>query len=155
MRRSIAIGGLALASAAALSLFVLSTWTARAEIVRLRADDPSTVAIGAQVYAAECAACHGTDLEGQPDWRVRGADGLLPAPPHDETGHTWHHSGDDLFRIVKLGLPTLIGDPDYATAMPAYGGVLTDDEIVAVLSYIKSTWPAEIRAAHDAKVPTR
>ncbi len=115
----------------------------------LRADDPKTVAQGAEIYAAECAACHGADLEGQSDWRVRGSNGRLPAPPHDATGHTWHHDGETLFRLTKYGIAEMIGDPDYASTMPAYEGVLTDDEILAVLGYIKSTWPAEIRAHHD------
>lgn len=149
------IGGLALAGLATGTLMAVPFGAAEADIVRLDAEDAATVTLGAQVYAANCAACHGTDLEGQPDWRRRGPDGLLPAPPHDASGHTWHHDGDALFRIVKLGLPTLIGDPDYATAMPAYDGILTDDEIIAVLSYIKSTWPADIRAAHDTKVSSR
>ena len=56
------------------------------------ATDPELVALGASVYAQHCAACHGRELEGEPNWRRRKADGTLPAPPHDATGHTWHHS---------------------------------------------------------------
>ncbi|HBC07561.1 MAG TPA: cytochrome C, partial [Rhodospirillaceae bacterium] len=37
----------------------------------------------------------------------------------------------------------------YESDMPGFDGVLTDTEIIAVLSYIKSTWPASIRARHD------
>lgn len=155
MSRSWLVGSVAVVGAVGVLFLAASRWMAEAEIVRLRGDDSEVVTLGARVYADECAACHGADLEGQPDWRFRDADGLLPAPPHDATGHTWHHDGDTLFRIVKLGLPELIGDPDYASAMPAYDDLLTDDEIVAALSYIKSTWPAEIRAAHDAKVSAR
>lgn len=110
---------------------------------------PTIVALGASVYEANCAACHGADLEGQEDWRSPGEDGRLPAPPHDETGHTWHHDGDTLFRLTKYGTGALIGNPDYASNMPIYEGVLTDEEIIAVLSYIKSTWPEEIRARHN------
>ncbi|WOI58079.1 cytochrome c [Palleronia sp. LCG004] len=106
---------------------------------------PSIVAEGAKIYAAECAVCHGVNLEGQPNWRVRGPDGLLPAPPHDETGHTWHHDGETLFNLTKYGLGEMIGDPDYESAMPAFDYVLTEAEIAAVLSYIKSTWPSDIR----------
>ncbi|MGB3471436.1 MAG: cytochrome c [Erythrobacter sp.] len=116
----------------------------------LRAGDPEAVALGADVYAASCAACHGVDLEGQPEWRSPGPDGRLPAPPHDETGHTWHHDGDALFRLTKYGVGSIVGDPNYASNMPVYEGVLTDEEIVAALSYIKSTWPREIRDRHDA-----
>jgi mono/diheme cytochrome c family protein len=115
----------------------------------LNAEDPATVILGEQVYADACASCHGTDLAGQADWKTRGPDGRLPAPPHDASGHTWHHDGDTLFRITKYGVAALIGDPDYQSDMPAYDGTLTDEEIIAVLSYIKSTWPEDIRARHD------
>ncbi len=112
-------------------------------------DDPAVVAAGQQVYAAECASCHGADLEGQPDWRERRADGRLPAPPHDASGHTWHHPDAQLIALTKYGPASLAGG-GYESDMPAYEGKLSDGEIVAVLSYIKSTWPAEIRARHDA-----
>ena len=39
---------------------------------------------------------------------------------------------------------------DYRSAMPAYRGILTDEEIIAVMSYIKSRWPASVRRQHDA-----
>ena len=114
----------------------------------LRADDAELVALGSTVYAAQCASCHGANLEGQPDWRSRGADGLMPAPPHDETGHTWHHDDATLFELTKFGLARFAGD-DYRSAMPAYEDTLSDEEIVAVLSYIKSRWPDEVQARHD------
>ncbi|MBL4645745.1 MAG: c-type cytochrome, partial [Rhizobiales bacterium] len=47
---------------------------------------------GAVIYAEYCASCHGADLEGQPNWQSPDADGKMPAPPHDQRGHTWHHS---------------------------------------------------------------
>lgn len=117
--------------------------------MRLVPDDAEVIVLGAEVYAAECAACHGAALEGQPDWRSPGPDGLLPAPPHDATGHTKHHDDATLFTLTKHGLAGLMDDAP-PSGMPAYEGVLTDAEIVAVLSYIKSTWPADVRARHDA-----
>ncbi|WP_299961176.1 cytochrome c [uncultured Roseobacter sp.] len=111
--------------------------------------DANAVALGATVYQENCASCHGGNLEGQPDWRSPGEDGRLPAPPHDASGHTWHHDGETLFQLTKYGVGALINDPDYASNMPIYDGVLSDDEIIAVLSYIKSTWPDDIRARHD------
>lgn len=123
--------------------------TSATEGAVLHPSDPDVVALGKEIYADSCASCHGANLEGQPKWRSRGADGRLPAPPHDETGHTWHHDGDTLFRLTKYGTGALIGDPDYPSNMPIYEGVLADDEIIAVLSYIKSTWPKEIRDRHD------
>ncbi len=89
------------------------------------------------------------NLEGQPDWRSPGENGRLPAAPHDASGHTWHHDGDTLFRLTKFGTGALIGDSDYESNMPIYDEVLSDEEIIAVFSYIKSTWPDEIRERHD------
>lgn len=111
--------------------------------------DADAVARGAEVYAEYCAACHGAELEGQVlDWRSPGPDGLLPAPPHDETGHTWHHADQLLFRITKYGTEALIGGT-YRSNMIGFGDVLSDAEILSVLAYIKSTWPRQVRAAHD------
>lgn len=108
-------------------------------------DDPARLALGRQLYGQHCASCHGVELEGQPDWQERRADGKLPAPPHDASGHTWHHPDQQLFAITKHGLAPFAG-PDYKTDMPAFGDMLSDDEIWAVLDYIKSRWPEEVRA---------
>lgn len=99
---------------------------------------------GQAIYGEHCAACHGKNLEGQSNWRHRRADGRLPAPPHDETGHTWHHSDAQLFDVTKRGSAAIAG-PGYQSDMVGYSGVLTDTEIWAVLAYIKSRWPAPIR----------
>lgn len=115
----------------------------------LRPDDPAVLAQGQRVYAAHCASCHGARLEGQPNWRERQPDGRLPAPPHDPSGHTWHHPDEILFRITKEGVAKVANLKDYVSAMPLYAGVLGDADIVAALSWIKSQWPAEIRAKHD------
>lgn len=101
------------------------------------------VASGRQVYEAQCASCHGADLKGQPNWQTPLPNGRLPAPPHDATGHTWHHSDADLFTIVKEGVGALV--PGYESDMPAFEGVLTDDQIRAALAFIKSTWPERER----------
>jgi mono/diheme cytochrome c family protein len=94
---------------------------------------------GRSLYKTNCASCHGAQLEGQPDWMSRLPNGRLPAPPHDETGHTWHHSDAQLFRIVKEGLGAIA--PGYETDMPALADRMSDDEIRAVIDYIKSNWP--------------
>lgn len=112
--------------------------------VQIDPNDAELVAIGERIYAQQCASCHGVGLEGQADWRQRKADGRMPAPPHDATGHTWHHDDATLFTVTKFGLQAVAG-PDYESDMPAYSEVLSDREILAVLAYIKSTWPAEVR----------
>ncbi len=111
--------------------------------------DPKQVALGERVYAAQCASCHGARLEGQADWRSRRPDGSLPAPPHDDTGHTWHHADFQLFEMVKRG-SAAYAVPGFRGTMPAYAAVLGDDEIWAVLAYIKSRWPATIRARQES-----
>lgn len=120
-----------------------------AQAVTLEVDNPQIVLNGSRIYDENCASCHGANLEGQPDWRARDADGRLPAPPHDESGHTWHHDSEALFALTKYGIAAVINNPDYPSNMPAYEGILSDDDIIAVLSFIKSTWPDEIRAIHD------
>lgn len=113
--------------------------------------DPSNRALvmqGKQIYANNCASCHGVNMEGQPDWRTRLPNGRLPAPPHDKTGHTWHHPDAVLIDIVKNGLvPGKTAPRDYASDMPAYGTLLSDSDIIAVLAYIKSSWPPRVLEA--------
>jgi mono/diheme cytochrome c family protein len=137
-------------AALALCLAALAGCDARAPApYALRPDDSDVTALGHKVYVQHCAACHGGRLQGQPNWRERDAAGRLPAPPHDASGHTWHHPDAVLFRITRDGVAKAANLQGYDSAMPAYDGVLTDAEIVAVLSWIKSQWPADIRRLHD------
>ena len=73
----------------------------------------------------------------------------MPAPPHDETGHIWHHPDQHLFDVTKSGVGALL--PGYETDMPAFADTLSDEEIWAVLAYIKSTWPPEIQLRQDRR----
>ena len=103
---------------------------------------------GEELYSENCAACHGADLEGQPDWRSPGPDGVLPAPPHDETGHTWHHSDSVLFDYTKLGgkAAHALQGVEFESGMPGFGDQLSDAKIWNIIAYIKSTWPERQRA---------
>ena len=109
--------------------------------------NPQRVALGKSVYLKQCASCHGEHLEGQANWKERLPNGRLPAPPHDATGHTWHHSDKQLFEITKNGASGLL--PGYQSDMPSFNGTLSDDAIWAVLAYIKSTWPVDIRTRQE------
>lgn len=103
---------------------------------------------GAGIYGDYCASCHGADLKGQANWRAQDADGYLPAPPHDETGHTWHHPDAQLIAITRDGTEALVGG-SYKSRMIGFGGTLSPPEILAVLAFIKSTWPQRVIDAHD------
>ena len=138
------VGLAAVIVAAALGWFVL----APAEPDRADTADAKLVAQGQVVYGQQCAGCHGANLEGEPEWRTRRADGMLPAPPHDATGHTWHHSDAALFDITRRGTAAVVGG-SYRSNMPAFGKVLSDREIWAALAYIKSRWPADVREAQE------
>jgi S-disulfanyl-L-cysteine oxidoreductase SoxD len=105
--------------------------------------DGAQAADGAQLYALHCASCHGANLEGQPNWRQRLPNGRMPAPPHDESGHTWHHPDKVLFGITKHGLAPPFAPAGYETDMPAFGGKLRDAEIRAVLAFIASHWTSK------------
>ncbi len=102
--------------------------------------DHEAVEAGEAIYGQYCASCHAADLSGQPNWKTPNADGSYPAPPHDASGHTWHHSDQLLTQIVSVGLDVP------GTQMPTFGDQLTDAEIGAVIEYLKSSWGPDERA---------
>jgi len=111
---------------------------------------------GQSLYAEHCASCHGANLEGQPDWRMPNENGVLPAPPHDETGHTWHHDNQLLFEYTQLGGEEALaarGVTGFASGMPEFGGALTDDDIWDILAYIRSTWPERVQEIQAGRNP--
>ena len=115
-------------------------------------DDRAAVTRGAGIYAQHCAACHGANLEGQKNWQVVGGDGRLPAPPQDQRGHSWMHSDEELFHIVKFSLRDTAA-PGYVSNMPAFDGALSDADMLAALAFIKSRWPIGVRAYQAALNP--
>jgi mono/diheme cytochrome c family protein len=100
--------------------------------------DAAKAVRGAEVYKANCAACHGAKAEGAPNWAKKGPDGKFPPPPLDAQGHAWHHPMSMLVMTVKVGTTSKGG------GMPAWTGILKDADIEAVLVYVQSLWPAEI-----------
>lgn len=102
---------------------------------------------GGELFAANCAVCHGVGGEGQPNWHVRKENGTLPPPPLNGDGHTWHHADGLLYRIVSQGgkIYESPDNPSFKSAMPAFGDRLSHEELVAVLTYIKSLWGDKTR----------
>lgn len=109
------------------------------------------LALGKTVYVENCASCHGANLEGEADWKTANDDGSFRSPPHDETGHTWHHDDGYLLERIRYGTAVLAPDLQNKSNMPAYEDVLTDEEITAVLAYIKSQWPDDIRQMQEER----
>ena len=152
MRKSV----VAVAAAAIVAIALVAFW-------RTGGDSGSDAALvmpegldltqGEVLYGEYCASCHGANLEGQPDWQSPGPDGRLPAPPHDETGHTWHHPDSVLFQYTKLGGRETLARQgiEFDSGMPGFTGQLSDQEIWTILVYIRSTWPERARAAQAAR----
>ena len=118
--------------------------------------DYRDINVGSNLYADNCASCHGINLEGQPNWRSQNADGVLLAPPHDATGHTWHHDDQLLFDYTKLdGKAALEARDvsDFNSGMPAFDETLTDDEIWDILAYIRSTWSEREQKVQASRTP--
>ncbi len=151
MRAMTAILGIGVLAALGAAAYV---WTGSAGDVQSGVMPESVdLVAGKALYAETCAACHGVNLEGQDNWRSPGEDGRLPAPPHDETGHTWHHEDQVLFNYTRLGGREVMAAQgmEFDSGMPGFGDQLTDQEIWNVLGYIKSTWPEEIQDMQAAR----
>lgn len=145
-RNKIGIGLLAVTFAFLVGAIVVAYWSAQQPLAD--PENAQQVTRGKFVYIQYCASCHGTRLEGQPNWQEKLPSGRFPAPPHDASGHTWHHPDSVLFGITKHGLvPGKYAPPGYESDMSAFGGALSDEDIWAVLAYIKSSWPQDIRQA--------
>ena len=63
--------------------------------IALKHKDSTVTDLGRDVYAENCASCHGVALEGQDNWRQRDAEGYLPARhmmKQDTLGTTLTHT---------------------------------------------------------------
>ena len=130
---------------------LLGGWSAVENSVRAGSvdlDDPKVIKEGSRSYLINCASCHGINLEGQPDWDLQLPSGGYPAPPHDASGHTWHHPDDELFAMTKFG-GAVYSREGVKSDMPAFQDMLGDRIIWAIINYIKSRWPEEILKAQQ------
>jgi len=130
-----------------LCVAMLCWQTAAAAPYKAKADahNPRQVQRGERVYQRFCSICHGRHLQGQPNWRKRKPNGKLPAPPHDESGHSWHHPDQVLFDMTKFGMVPPYAPENYRSDMPGWGETLKDEDIWAVIAFIKSRWPQQQR----------
>ncbi len=141
----------AAATAAGLVLFLgscaiqaLPAPTVRPTPATLPSLNPERITHGRAIYSQFCASCHGANAEGAPNWEQPDARGDLPAPPHDDSGHTWRHSDAQLGEIILDGLRDPFNKTPELT-MPPFSGRLGDDDVGAVVTYFKSLWSPEHR----------
>jgi mono/diheme cytochrome c family protein len=110
----------------------------------LPALDPGEVARGRAVYGQYCASCHGPRSEGAKNWTRPDASGNLPAPPHDDSGHTWRHGDKQLVELIQNGWRDRFNKTE-ALTMPPFKDKLSHEEIRAVIAFFKSLWSQEHR----------
>jgi mono/diheme cytochrome c family protein len=113
---------------------------------------PASPRMGAHIFSTKCAACHQAQGEGTDRY-----------PPL--AGSEWVNGAES--RVVRIILHGLIGDVEvqgqvYNGAMPGWGGALSDADIAAVATYIRSSFGnqslpitaatvAQARAAHAGR----
>ena len=88
------------------------------------------VIAGRDLFTANCASCHGAQGQGY-------ARAGVPAPALNDEMHAWHHSDAQIASIIRQG----------QGQMPAVGASWSDEQISAVLAYIKQWWEPEQLAA--------
>jgi mono/diheme cytochrome c family protein len=144
-KAALGLGLAALLAAAALAAVVLRPPAAASAHIA-DADDIPTVIHGRQLYVLRCATCHGRALQGQPLWQLIDENAGRRAPAQDETGHTWQHADEDIFHMIKYGRFAAT-PPQAHSFMPAFSTMLGDDEILAVMAFIKARWPLGLRVS--------
>ena len=93
---------------------------------------------GLKVFANNCAVCHGDRAQETVDWKTPTAAGHYPPPPLNGTAHAWHHPLSVLQMVIRKGGKPLGG------VMPAWEGVLSEEEINAAIAAFQSYWPDEV-----------
>ena len=117
----------------------------KADTVASRWYTAENVSRGADVFAQQCAACHGKLGQGNFTWRQRGADGKFPPPPVNGTGHAWHHPFRALGSQIKFGAPGGSG------SMPGFAQTLSDQDVTDVIGWFQDKWSDEIYTAWLAR----
>ena len=88
---------------------------------------------GAEIFAANCAACHGTAGWPDPDSALVRSLGVVPADFSDALFNS--REGESEWKLVVTHGGAALG---FSDKMPAFGESLSEDDIDSVLTYIKT-----------------
>jgi mono/diheme cytochrome c family protein len=116
------------------------------------ADNRALVEKGFELYHRSCVHCHGRRLAGDVLWQVRDKFFGRRAPPLDYSGHAWQHSDEEFFHMTKFGRFST-APPNPNSQMPAYEPHFSDEEIIALMAYVKSQWPLSLRVSQSLLNP--
>ena len=133
--------GIAIVGGAAFLMAAVAFLRWESEPRSIKSGNPIQLSEGRELYSRYCITCHGQNMEGERGWPARKPSGHSFAPPLDSSGHVANHSDDQLFEMISSGIA--------GSDMPAFGGALTDDQIEAVLAFIKSNWPEDLRTHQE------
>jgi len=99
-----------------------------------KAPDPGAVKRGAIIYKKHCVTCHGEKAAGVPvPPPLLRQPGFIAAPALNGSAHAWHHSDEDLLKVIMEGSKR-------PNTMPGWKGVLTIEQARDVIGYFKSFW---------------
>ncbi len=103
---------------------IIWLWPRQAPPLTLPSYPATLISHGQEIYQLHCASCHGLSGEGMYQASI---------PALDASMHAWHHPDWQLKQFLRQGLGN----------MPAVARDWSDDEIHAVLAYIKQWWLPE------------
>ena len=95
------------------------------------AGNADAVTAGKQVYTDNCESCHGADARGDGP-----AGASLSPKPADLTLTVKETNAAYMHWVISAGG----GAAGLSSAMPSFNGVLTDDQIWQVVTYLRSTY---------------
>lgn len=103
----------------------------------------ASAAAGAKVYTTNCSSCHQANGKGQPGVFPPLAGNAVVTGPASKVIH-----------IVKNGLSgkITVNGATYNGQMPAWKGTLSDSDIAAVVTYIRSSWGNKASAVTASEV---
>ncbi len=122
--------------------FLFATLAAPAAAETGKPPDPAAAKRGAKLYEKYCMECHGEKGIGEAvaPW----AKSFNAAPALDDSMHAWHHTDEQLVKMILKG--TRAG-----SRMPAWDKTLSPDQARDLVAYIKSLWSDWVLACQGPK----